>query len=323
MVVVAWGCCFLLAAFARALRWLVQLPALLCCEAMVWAVSFLAFPLRMLTAVERERKLGRLIGEMQVQMDDLVWENKQLEEKVQAALREQEAMDALLDEMEDEHDDAFARIDALEAQLKALRQENMRLNEHKGKSMWDKAPARHGNDDVNTKASESEKKPAARSPREASSGRERGEEEEAVAGTQEDAALKLKSADPASVLALTTTAPAADEQQAKVAARRRSLFSLGMSLAVGAVAWSADAPCLPLLAGLFAVVGVSMRSVSRLRRGGPAADAVALLSLNWFLLGALTSPMLPGVAHAVVPRAGRVLGPALAWFAAAMPIPCD
>ncbi|RLN25130.1 uncharacterized protein C2845_PM07G35530 [Panicum miliaceum] len=272
---------------------------------MVWALSFLAFPLRMLTAVDRERKLGGLIGEMQAQMDDLVWVNRELEEKLQAALREQEAMDALLDEIEDENEDAFARTHALEAQLKALRQENMRLNEHKGKSMWD----------VSNKASEPEKKPS-RSPR---------GEEEAVAATQEDAAaLKLKSADPASVLALTTAPAAGDEQQAaKVAARRRSLFSLGMSLAVGAVAWSADAPCLPLLAGLFAVVGVSMRTVSRccaaLRRGGPAADAVALLSLNWFLLGVLTSPMLPGVAHAVVPRAGRVLGPALTWLAAAAP----
>ena len=53
----AWGCCFLLAACARSLRRLLQLPALLCCEAMVGALSFLAFPLRMLTAVDRERKV--------------------------------------------------------------------------------------------------------------------------------------------------------------------------------------------------------------------------------------------------------------------------
>ena len=188
----------------------------------------------------------------------------------------------------------------------------MRLNEHKGKSTWDKPPpppaARHGSG----KPSEPEKR-STRSPR---------GEEEAVAATQEDANA---TADPASVLALTSAPPTGDEQQAaKVAARRRSLFSLGMSLAVGAVAWSADAPCLPLLAGLFAVVGVSMRTVSRccaaLRTGGPAADAVALLGLNWFLLGVLTPPMLPGVAHAVVPRAGRVLGPALTWLAAAAPV---
>lgn len=189
----------------------------------------------------------------------------------------------------------------------------MRLNEHKGKSMWDKAPPPpdrrgHGKDG-NTKASESETKQARSPP--VASGRERAEEE-AVAGTQEEAgaaaaaaALKVKSADPASVLSLTTTAPAADDalaRQAKAVARRRSLFSLAMSLAVGGVAWSADAPCLPLLAGLFAVVRVSMRIVSwwcaALRRGGLTANAMALLSLNWFLLGVLTSPMLPGIAHA-------------------------
>jgi hypothetical protein len=33
-----------------------------------------------------------------------------------------------------------------------------------------------------------------------------------------------------------------------------------MSLVVGAVALSTDAPCLPLLAGLFAVVGMPVRS---------------------------------------------------------------
>ncbi|CAO1941026.1 unnamed protein product [Urochloa humidicola] len=102
-MVVAWGFCFLL----HALRRLVQVPALLCCEAMVWALTFLAFPLRMLTAVDRERKLGKLIGEMQAQMEDLVWVNRELEDKLQAALREHDAMDALLDEMEDEQDDAY------------------------------------------------------------------------------------------------------------------------------------------------------------------------------------------------------------------------
>ena len=60
-MVVAWGCCFLLGACARALRRLLQLPALLCCEAMVWALSFLAFPLRMLPAVDRETKVTGVV----------------------------------------------------------------------------------------------------------------------------------------------------------------------------------------------------------------------------------------------------------------------
>ena len=62
-------------------------------------------------------QLGGLIGEMHAQMDDLVWFNRELEQKLQASLRDQEAMDALLDEMEDQNEDAFARIHALETQV--------------------------------------------------------------------------------------------------------------------------------------------------------------------------------------------------------------
>ncbi|TVU36956.1 hypothetical protein EJB05_18915 [Eragrostis curvula] len=300
-MVVVWGCSFLALALLR----LVQLPAQLFCEAMAWSLTFLAFPLRMLSVVEKERKLSGLIAAMQSQMDDLVWENKDLEDRLRAALKEQDAMEAVLDEMEEEHEDAYAKIAVLENQVKALKQENMRLKEHKGKAEWDQeakaealaaAGRHHGKQDGNKK--------------------KLAKNAAAVAQEQDDA---FRFADPAYQLALTTSpmSPTSEEALAKAVARRRSLFSLGMSLAVGAVAWSADAPCLPLLAGLFAVVGVSMRSCAALRRAG---DAVALLSLNWFLLGVFTSPMLPGVARAVVPRAGRVLGPAIAWFAAAVPL---
>ncbi|GJN16653.1 hypothetical protein PR202_gb03666 [Eleusine coracana subsp. coracana] len=311
-MVVAWGC----GLFARAVGRLVQLPALLCCEAMVWAISFLAFPIRVLSAVDRERKLVRLIAEMQEQMDGLVWENRELEERLQAALKEQDAMEAVLDEMEEEHEDAYAKMDVLETQLKALKEENMRLKEHKGKARWDivkeSAHQHHGNHgnnkDVSSDYSGNKLGKKMRSLELKAGDDSREEEDEALTK------LNFLTTTPAEAEA---AAAASSAIMSEAVARRRSLFSLGMSLAVGAVAWSADAPCLPLLAGLFAVVGVSMRSCGALRRGG---DAVALLSLNWFLLGVLTSPMLPGVARAVVPRAGRAIGPALTWFAATAPL---
>jgi hypothetical protein len=108
-----------------------------------------------------------------------------------------------------------------------------------------------------------------------------GGDEEALSGTQQDYYIainfKVKSSadDPASVLSLATAPPAVDDdalaacQAKEVVARRQSLFSLAMSAAVGGVAWSANAPCLPLLAGMFAVVGVSICSVSRCTRRGP------------------------------------------------------
>jgi hypothetical protein len=53
--------CSVAACGARSFRHLavaaVQLPAILCCEAMLWAVAFLTFPLRLLTAADRERKV--------------------------------------------------------------------------------------------------------------------------------------------------------------------------------------------------------------------------------------------------------------------------
>uniref|UniRef100_J3L842 Uncharacterized protein n=1 Tax=Oryza brachyantha TaxID=4533 RepID=J3L842_ORYBR len=118
----------------------VKLPATLCCDVMLSTVAFLTFPLRLLAAVDRERKLDRLVKEMQRQMETLVWENRELEDRLSMAVKESKAMEEILDEMEEEHDDAIARITLLESQLKAVKLENMRLNEHKGKSMWDKKP---------------------------------------------------------------------------------------------------------------------------------------------------------------------------------------
>ncbi|KAG8053863.1 hypothetical protein GUJ93_ZPchr0001g32129 [Zizania palustris] len=252
----------------------VQFPALFCCDAMLWTVTFLTFPLRLLAAVDGERKLG----EMQRQMERLVWENRELDDKLNAALRENRVMEEILDEMEEEHDDAFARITLLEKQLKVLKLENMRLNEHEGKSTWDKrSPAAVHGGGYNLPGSK------------ANTWKAKDEIEEEGGGVAPE-----------------VTAESLTRRE-KTLARRRSLFSLGMSLAVGAVAWTADAPCLPLLAGLFAMVTMSMCSVARFLcaalRSRPASDAIALLSLNCFLLGVLTSPMLPAAVRLVGPAA--------------------
>ncbi|KAF7033618.1 hypothetical protein CFC21_044705 [Triticum aestivum] len=321
--------CSVAACGARAFRGLavaaVRLPMLLFCDAMVWAVTFLTFPVRLLAAADRERKLERLVGEMQGQMERVVWENRDLEQRLRTALKENATMEDILDEMEEENEDAFARIDQLESHLKALKKENMRLKEQRGKSVWDKAAATATAATVAVAGSGGGKKKAGE-PR----AWEGQEEEEEDAAAQKDRPVVFKPGD--------IDAFPPSEAQARLlraTARRRSLFSFGMSLAVGGIAWSADGPCLPLLAGLVAVVAMSMCSVSRLfrapagRRVPPPASAasdgaVALLSLNWFLLGVLTYPMLPGVARAVLPRvlprATRLAGPAMAWLAAAVPV---
>ncbi|GLU05243.1 hypothetical protein SLE2022_223540 [Rubroshorea leprosula] len=62
------------------------------------------------------------------------------------------------------------------------------------------------------------------------------------------------------------------------------------------IIWKAKDPCMPLVAALYTVVGMSLKSVVRFFstiKNKLASDAVALLSFNWFTLGTLTYPTLP------------------------------
>lgn len=90
----------------------------------------------------------------------------------------------------------------------------------------------------------------------------------------------------------------------------QSLFSAVLSLLVGMIIWEAEDPCMPLVVALFTVVGMSLKSVVQFFstiKNKPASDAVALLSLNWFILGTLTYPTLPIVARILAPVALRIV----------------
>ncbi|KAK1262583.1 hypothetical protein QJS04_geneDACA008992 [Acorus gramineus] len=95
----------------------------------------------------------------------------------------------------------------------------------------------------------------------------------------------------------------------RVVALCQSLFSANFSLLVGMIVWVAENPCMPLIVALFIVVGMSLNSVIRffsLIKNKPATDAVTLLSFNWFILGMLTYPTLPTVAHLLAPHLMRL-----------------
>lgn len=90
------------------------------------------------------------------------------------------------------------------------------------------------------------------------------------------------------------------QYQRRETALSRSLFSAVLSLVVGTTVWTADDPCVPLVVALFTVVAISLRSVFQFFstiNNHPAIEAVALLSFNWFILGTLSYPTLPKVAH--------------------------
>lgn len=97
----------------------------------------------------------------------------------------------------------------------------------------------------------------------------------------------------------------------------QSVFSALLSLVVGVTVWEAEDPCMPLVLALFAVVGMSLKSVVQFFstiRNKPASDAVALLSFNWFILGTLTYPTLPRFARMMAPLMLRFVDQSMSRF---------
>lgn len=97
----------------------------------------------------------------------------------------------------------------------------------------------------------------------------------------------------------------------------QSLFSAVLSLIVGMIIWEAEDPCMPLVVALFTVVGMSLKSVIQFFstiNNKPVSNAVALLSFNCFILGTLTYPILPRIAHMSTPMALSFLEQSANWL---------
>ncbi|CAA0838286.1 Unknown protein [Striga hermonthica] len=105
------------------------------------------------------------------------------------------------------------------------------------------------------------------------------------------------------------------QSQRKVALYR-SLFSTVLSLTVGFVMWEGENTCMPLVLALFMVVIISLMSVARLFgsvENKPGSDAIALLSLNWFVLGTISCPILPRIARFLAPLTLTLVKNVLRW----------
>lgn len=59
-------------------------------------------------------QLERLLHEMQIQMDALVWESEELQDRFEIAYRDRNVIEAICEEMEEDYEKALARIDLLE-----------------------------------------------------------------------------------------------------------------------------------------------------------------------------------------------------------------
>lgn len=65
-------------------------------------------------------QLEQKLHEMQIELENLVWDKKELQEHFKMAVKERKMMEILLAELEEEHDMAIANIEKLEGKVKFI-----------------------------------------------------------------------------------------------------------------------------------------------------------------------------------------------------------
>lgn len=273
----------------------------MCWRFIIWTVNITTLPIRALGALQREKMMERLLLEMQSELENLSWDNEKLEARLRLAVEEHHLMESMLADLEEEHDKAIDKIEFLEKEVEHLKDENLMLKEVQTKGFWDPGkvemtsdPEKYG---LHGSAWQSRK-----------SGNDNLLEDHLLPKKTWAKENQLRAGmnfgglvDPLTPMIFSSNvdADAALDQRREVALSQ-SLFSALLSLLVGMIIWEAKDPCMPLVMALFTVVGLSLRSVVQFFstiKNRPASDAVALLSVNWFILGTLSYPTLPKVAN--------------------------
>ncbi|KAF8380842.1 hypothetical protein HHK36_028337 [Tetracentron sinense] len=254
------------------------------------------------------------LHEMQIELENLVWDKKELEERLQIAIKDRRIIESILAEFEEEHDKAIYQIELQEGELQELKDENFRLNEIQEKGLWNfKArddPGSGQKDNFGIPLLTEYGIPSLKA----------GYSESGVIlqnlmhrdAWEDKNGFKIRSRD-----FLTNMNVDEALNQCRKVALSQSLFSAFLSLLVGMIIWEAEDPCVPLVVALFTVVGMSLKSVVEFFstiKNKPASDAVALLSFNWFILGTLTYPTLPRVAHMLAPHARIIVERIFSWL---------
>lgn len=298
--------CIVIQTWTELLRAAMGFHARLLWRLIIWAIAILSLPIRSLTALQRERALEMHLQEMQIEFENLVWERKQLEKKILVAIKDKKIMQAMLAELEDEHDDAIVKIEQLEDQLQNLKVENQRLNEVHGKALSDLKD--HFDGQVMQGCSDAVPFWRSSGIESVAIHKEGMQEDKSKSGSTSPEFMEAKFCRDVNRPRTRTTSENFDTNdelhQRRDLAVSQTLFSAILSLLVGTIVWKAEDACMPLVLALFAVVGMSLWSVVQFFstiKNRPASDAVALLSFNWFLLGTLTYPTLPRITPVFAP----------------------
>ncbi|XP_031503008.1 uncharacterized protein LOC116266072 [Nymphaea colorata] len=288
------------------------------CRGLLWGlvdcfISVIMLPARVLTALRREKKLETHVQDLQRQLDCLLWQKKELEKTLESTIDDKEVLEAMLGEVEEDHDKSIAKIGMLEKQLRNLQEENRRLSNIQTKLSEIKAWEDSGVVDIGIPWNSGFSGAGAMFKGLTAQGHEN-------ISKARHAMFARNGSKPEQAYATTTisekvrTVPSLDRR--RDAALSQSLFSAFLSILVGVIVLEAEDPCKPLVIALFFVVVMSMRTVVQFFStidNRPASEAVALLSFNWFILGTLAYPTLPSLARLLSPLAVSLLNKLASW----------
>ncbi|KAK4435602.1 hypothetical protein Salat_0723700 [Sesamum alatum] len=252
-----------------------------------------------------DMQLETQVHRMKTELEYTFWDRKELKERLQTAIRERKMMEVMLMELEGEHDEAIVKIELLLEEVQDLKDEIRRLKEVQGKASWDNRGQADTGNASSIKNSDHFRTSLC------SSGHHDKETEDAMhdllkSGSEPQEPTRPNTTD----INLNNLVKHDILSKQREVALSRSLFSAVLSLIVGIIVWEAEDPCIPLVVALFTVVSMSLMSVVRFFstiKHKPASDAVALLSFNWFILGTLAYPTLPGVARLLAPFVSNLL----------------
>ncbi|KAE9596857.1 hypothetical protein Lal_00007279 [Lupinus albus] len=304
--------------WAELIRSIISLNLNIIFGTITWTLGLISLPARFVNAFLRERQLEEKLHQMQNRLESLIWDQKKLQERFQMAIKERKMMEMLLAELEEEHDMAIAEIEKLEKKLREQISENLRLKEIQGRAYWSSKDQNSTDNSQNIDDSSYNHSVLQYKSNYHGSGislqdlliHKDAWEDDNKTRTE---LLKLLKTEPKSGCVPPTKPELVSKdvvEMSEVLDQRRdialsqSLFSAIMSLIVGVTIWEAEDPCMPLVVALFAVVGMSLKSVVQFFftiKNKPASDAVALLSFNCFILGTLTYPSFPRVARILAP----------------------
>ncbi|CAI9094940.1 OLC1v1030778C1 [Oldenlandia corymbosa var. corymbosa] len=299
------------------LTWIELLRAGICFQLkllwtmIIWTIAILSLPVRALNALQREKMLEVRILELQTELESMSWHQKKLEERLQMAIRERGLLEELLVELEDENDDVIRKMEVLEAEVRDLRTEKVRLEGvHSEASGCKRCKAeRHmGGANIAQNAEKFSLLKCDYNEKEVEGKIALSKTEPELSDIKEETRESGGLTQPFSLDVI---------EQWRGVALSRSFFSAILSLSVGIIAWKAKDPCMPLVAALFGVVIISLGSVLRFFSSvqvKPGNETVALLSLNWFILGILTYPTLPRVADELAPLLHKAAEETVKWW---------